>query len=160
MEVLLSQYLWQFVLVYIDDILIFSRSLEEHLTHLSVVLTLLESAGITLSISKCFFAYDSIQALGHQVSCLGLSTVQEKVEVVRNLVFPTTLKQLEHALGFFGYYHKFVKDYASVVEPLVKVKKKGFRQAPIKGLLETNTQLVHSSTSMLNPRRGYSGTRI
>ena len=135
MEELLSSYLWKFVLVYIDDVIIFSKNLMDHARHLGFVLHLLESSGITLSISKCFFAYPSVQALGHRVSRLGLSTLEEKIQAVKSLLFPATLQELEHAIGFFGYYRKFVEFFASICEPLVIVKTKGLKGAPVKGRL-------------------------
>ena len=82
MESILVKYLWFFVLIYIDDIIIFSRSKEEHLHHLDRILQLLEDSEVTLSIAKCHFGYPSIKALGHHVSQLGLSTVEEKTEVI------------------------------------------------------------------------------
>lgn len=134
MELLLGEYLWKFLLVYIDDIIIFSRNLKDHLVHLSKALTLLEQAGITLSISKCYFAFPSIQALGHHVSRLGLHTSPQKVAAILELLFPGTLQDLEHTLGFFGYYRRFVCHYASIAEPMVNCKTKGFKKAPIKGM--------------------------
>jgi hypothetical protein len=74
MEDLLKPFLWHFVLVYINDVIIFSRSLEEHLVHLEQVLTTLEESGVTLSVSKCYFAYPDVKLLGHHVSRLGVST--------------------------------------------------------------------------------------
>jgi len=56
--------------------------------------------------------------------------VEEKIEAIRNLAFPTTLRQLGHTTGFFGYYRKFVEQFAAIVEPLVKLKTKGLKEAP------------------------------
>ncbi len=91
MEMIFSSYLWQWVLVYIDDIIIFSRSIEEHLTHLDEALWLLEQSGITLSITKCHFGYPSIMVLRHHVSRLGLSTIHKKTEAIQNLDYPESL---------------------------------------------------------------------
>lgn len=133
MENLLAAYLWIFVLVYIDDILIFSKSIEAHLDHLGKALGLLEASGITLSISKCHFAFPSIQALGHHVSRLGLGTVQEKTDAIRQLLFPENLALLEVAIGLFNYYRKFVEWFAAICLSLTNLKTKGFKDAPIKG---------------------------
>ena len=73
-EDLLADYLWQFVLVYVDDIIIFSRSPEEHIKQLEKILGLLFQAGITLNLSKYYFKYPLVKALGHYVSRLGMST--------------------------------------------------------------------------------------
>lgn len=133
MENLLAEYLWTFVLVYIDDILIFSRTTEEHLGQLDKALGLLASSGITLSLAKCFFAFPSVQALGHHVSRLGLGTVQEKTDAIRALKFPETLNLLEIAIGLFNYYRKFVLWFAPICRPLTDLKTKGFKNAPPKG---------------------------
>ena len=138
MEALFGRYLWQFVLVYIDDVIIFSKNINDHLRHLDTALGLLKESGVTLSLPKCHFAQPSISALGHHVSRLGLSTLEDKVEAVRNWTFPETLQQLETVLGFFGYYRKFIKEYAAIVEPLVRLKTIGFTNAPIKGRKRKN----------------------
>src|SRR5437667_11360300 len=98
MESILAKYLWFFILVYVDDIIVFSRSKEEHLHHLDRILQLLEDSGVTLSIAKCHFGYPSIKALGHHVLRLGLSTVEEKTEAIRNLDYPGCLRDLETGL--------------------------------------------------------------
>lgn len=133
-ELLLSQYLWKFLLVYIDDVIVFSRSLDDYLEHLVQALQLLEQAGITLLISKCFFAFPSIQALGHHVSRLGLHTSPNKVAAILAFAFPLSLQDLEHILGFFSYYRPFMDHYTVVAEPLIVSKTKGFKQAPTKGI--------------------------
>src|SRR5438034_303188 len=91
MESILAKYLWFFILVYVDDIIVFSRSKEEHLYHLDRILQLLEDSGVTLSIAKCYFGYPSIKALGHHVSQLGLSTIEEKTKAIQNLDYPSCL---------------------------------------------------------------------
>ena len=68
MERLFQDYLWNFVLVYIDNVILFLKSIEEHLTQLDTVLSLLEKSGVTLVISKSHFTYPLIKALGHHVS--------------------------------------------------------------------------------------------
>lgn len=104
MERILSCYLWDFVLVYIDDIIIFSRSPDNHISHLDKILTLLKESGISLSLAKCHFAYCSVDLLGHQVSCLGVATTDKKVAIIRHLAFPETLQGLESGTQFFNYY--------------------------------------------------------
>ncbi|EDN04528.1 predicted protein [Histoplasma mississippiense (nom. inval.)] len=133
METILRKFLWSSLLVYIDDIVIFSKSLNQHLSDLQAILSCLEASGLTLSIKKCHFAYSSVSLLGHKVSRLGLSTHESKVEAIRKLSFPKTLHQLETSLGLFGYYREFVAHYAHKVEPLQIWKTQGFHQAPFKG---------------------------
>jgi hypothetical protein len=117
-ERIFRQYLWQFVLVYIDDIIIFSKDIETYIRDLSTVLSLLYKSGITLNLRKCYFAQSGLQALGHYVSRLGLSIVEEKVEAIRALKFLITLAELEYGLGFFGYYRKFVPHFIGISRPL------------------------------------------
>ena len=95
MEQLLSKYLWKFLCIYINNIIIFSWNTDNHLVHLDEVLTLLEESGISLAISKCYFAYCSVQMLGHHVSWLGVSIAADKVVTVQNMCFPANLWSLE-----------------------------------------------------------------
>ena len=95
MQNILAPYLWIFCLVYIDDIVIYSKSYKEHLSHLDQVLAAIEKAGITLSPKKCHLFYGSILLLGHKVSCLGLSTHSEKVKAIMELERPQKLSQLQ-----------------------------------------------------------------
>ena len=85
MQGILAPYLWIFCLVYIDDIVVYSKSYEDHIKHLDKVLQAVEDAGITLSPKKCHLFYGSILLLGHKVSQLGLSTHLEKVKAVTEL---------------------------------------------------------------------------
>lgn len=145
MERILRPYLWKFALVYIDDVIVYSRNLEDHLRHLADVMGALNGMGITLSPGKCHFAYPSIDSLGHHVSRLGLSTTEEKTAAVRKLAFPNTLKQLETGLGFFGYYRKFVPFYAAIADPLVKIKTLLLTDAPRTG----NARAAYTQKSLL-----------
>jgi hypothetical protein len=91
-----------------NDIIVFSLSLKDHLTHLNDVLTLLKQFDVILSLNKCHFAYSSVKALEHHVSRLELSTLNEKTQAIRELHFSKTLRNLEIELKFFDYYRKFV----------------------------------------------------
>jgi hypothetical protein len=100
-------------------VIIFSRNLGDHLNYLLKALSLLESAGITLSISKYVFAFLLIKALGHHISRLGLYTLPQKVATILIIAFPSNLKELKHVLGFFGYYRRFVNYYAYVTKLII-----------------------------------------
>jgi hypothetical protein len=132
MENILRPYLWKTVIVYVDDIIVFSRSQDEHLQHLTEVLDLLEQSGVTLQISKCHFGYESIKALGHHVSRLGLATDEEKIEAIKKLEYPRTLSELETGLGLFGYYRKFCLGFSYIAEPLEQLKTALLKGAPYK----------------------------
>ena len=125
MQSILAPYLWIFCLVYIDDIVIYSKLYEEHLTHLDKVLEAIENAGITLSPKKCHLFYGSILLLGHKVSRLGLSTHAEKVKAIMELERPRKLSQLQTFLGMVVYFSAFIPYYASVCAPLFQLLRKG-----------------------------------
>ena len=99
MQNILAPYLWIFCLVYIDDIVIYSKSYEEHIVHLDKVLGAIERSGITLSPAKCHMFYDSILLLGHRVSRLGLSTHLEKVRAITDLQRPGKVSELQTFLS-------------------------------------------------------------
>lgn len=125
-----DDYLWKFVLIYIDDIIVFSSTIEEHLLHLKEMLTFFEKSDVILSLEKCHFAYFSISALKHHVFRLDLSTLKEKIKAIKKLQFLRILRKLERGLSFFEYYRKFVAWYANIEKPLVKLKIMKFKNAP------------------------------
>ena len=125
MQSILAPYLWIFCLVYIDDIVIYSKSYDEHLSHLDQVLAAIEKAGITLSPKKCHLFYGSILLLGHKVSRLGLSTHAEKVKAIMELERPRKLSQLQAFLGMVVYFSAFIPYYASICAPLFQLLRKG-----------------------------------
>ncbi len=121
------------MLVYVDNIIIFSKSKEKHLYHLSRILQLLKDSRVTLSIAKYYFSYPSIKALRHYISQLDLSMVEEKTEAIQNLNYPRNLRDLETVLGFFRYYRKFVPHYSVITQPLLDLKITGFKTSPARG---------------------------
>lgn len=106
------------VLVFLDDIIIFSATLEEHEERLLRVLSRLKQFGLKLSPEKCKFFQSSVRYLGHVVSEKGVETDPEKIESLKSWPVPRNLKELRSFLGFAGYYRRFIKDYAAVVKPL------------------------------------------
>lgn len=125
MQNVLAPFLWIFALVYINDIVIFSATFEEHLQHIDQVLKAIIALGITLSLPKCHFAYQSILLLGQKVSQLGISTHKEKVEAIVQLDVPCNVHKLQTFLGMMVYFSSYVPFYAWMAHPLFQLLKKG-----------------------------------
>lgn len=105
-------------LVFLDDLIVFSSTLEEHEERLMRVLNRLKEFGLKLSPSKCKFFQTSVKYLGHIVSEKGIETDPDKVAALKTWPKPNNLKELRTFLGFCGYYRRFVKDYSKIVKPL------------------------------------------
>ncbi|RDB18869.1 hypothetical protein Hypma_014481 [Hypsizygus marmoreus] len=127
MQGVLAPFLWLFTLVYIDDIVVFSKSWDEHLVHLDKVLSAISAAGITLSPPKCFVGYSSILLLGQKVSRLGLSTHQEKVSAILDLVRPKSIHDLQKFLGMAVYFSSYIPFYSLIAAPLFALLRKGVK---------------------------------
>jgi hypothetical protein len=120
MQEILSPYLWVFTLVYIDDIVVYSRSFEDHLKHVDLVLKAIAKSGLTLSQPKCHLGYRSIVVLGHIVSHLGLSTNHGKLKAIWELEAPTDYKKLESFLGLVVYFSAYIPYFSWMANPLFK----------------------------------------
>nr|KYP42436.1 Retrovirus-related Pol polyprotein from transposon 297 family [Cajanus cajan] len=114
----------KFVLVFFDDILVYSSSWSAHLHHLEVVLQKLQQHKLFSKLSKCSFGLQQVDYLGHNVSGLGVAMDKSKVKAVLDWPCPKNLKQLRGFLGLTGYYRRFIKQYAVVAAPLTNLLKK------------------------------------
>ena len=108
-------------IVYLDDIIIFSDTKEEHLKRLEAVFQKLCAAGLKLKPSKCFFFREEIEYLGHVVSGKGISTNPKKIEVVSKWPTPKTVYDVRSFLGFVGYYRRFIKNFSRITKPIREV---------------------------------------
>jgi hypothetical protein len=131
MNSIFSKYLRKFVLVFFDDILIYSKTLPEHLSHLQTVLTLLRTHQLKAKMSKCLFGQPHVDYLGHIISANGVQTDPSKIQDIINWTVPHNVKQLRRFLGLTGYYRRFVKQYSVICQPLHQVlKKNAFEWGP------------------------------
>ena len=112
------------VLVYIDDLILFSKSEEEHAELLGRVLRRLTQAGLSLKPEKCYYFQEKIDYLGHEVSAKGIFPLQANIRKVLNCPAPTNIKELRRFVGMASYYRKFVKNFAQLVHPLTELTKK------------------------------------
>ena len=132
MKNILKSFLWMFQLVYIDDIIIYSAFLENHIRNLSLALDIIHETDLILLIEKCHFAYSSVQLLDHKMSQLELSTLKQKIKAIKKLVFSKILQQLEYDLDLFEYYHQFVHQYIKIVKLLQELKTSKFKNFSVK----------------------------
>ena len=108
--------------IYLDDVIIFSNSFEEHLDRLQKVLERIRQSGLKLSPKKCFFFQEKVKYVGHVVSQVGIEADPDKIEKVRSWPTPTTSgEQVRQFLGFAGYYRKFVKNFSKIAKPLLEL---------------------------------------
>jgi hypothetical protein len=151
MNATLAPGLRKFVIMFFDDILVYSTSLEEHLDHLRQVLQWLRQDQWKLKMSKCSFAQRSISYLGHVLSVDGVATDPSKVQAILDCPVPTTVRQLRGFLGLAGYYRKFVKNFGILAHPLTQLLKKDapFLWTPAQQLAFEALQLALSSTPVL-----------
>lgn len=127
MNTVLRPCLRKSVLVFMDDILVYSPDLESHEKHLREVLSLLRDEKLFVKRSKCSFACDTLEYLGHIVSAQGVATDPRKTQAMLDWPLPTTVTELRGFLGLTGYYRKFVRNYGIIARPLSNLlKKKGF----------------------------------
>ncbi|KAK3569703.1 hypothetical protein QTP86_003321, partial [Hemibagrus guttatus] len=117
----LREFLHRCVLVYIDDILIYSRSLAEHRQHVAEVLARLREFQLFLKAEKCSFHQPSVQFLGYNISSSGIQMDEGKITAVRDWPAPATVKELQRFLGFANFYRRFISNYSSIADPLTNL---------------------------------------
>ncbi|RLN09170.1 hypothetical protein C2845_PM11G11140 [Panicum miliaceum] len=113
------------VLVFMDDILVYAATPEEHVAFLQQVFEIIQQHQFLIKLSKCSFAQQQIEYCGHCISGQGVSTEPSKVAYVQNWPVPSTLKELRGFLGLTGYYRKFIRHYGMICRPLTALLKKG-----------------------------------
>ena len=124
MHRIFQPYLDQFVVVFVDDILIYSQSEWEHEYHLRIVLQLLRDHQLYAKFSKCEFWLTKVKYLGHVVSVSGVLVDLEKVEAVMSWERPKSVFEIHSFLGLAGYYRRFIEDFSRLVSPMTRLTQK------------------------------------
>ncbi|MBW0592092.1 hypothetical protein O181_131807 [Austropuccinia psidii MF-1] len=119
-----ADYLDIFVVVYLDDIMVFSSSLDEHVKHVASVLQRLRDNNLFAKASKCVFHASSVEYLGYVVSSDGLKMDSSKVQQILNWPQPKNIKALQSFLGFANFYRRFIKNYSKKISALTSLLKK------------------------------------
>ena len=120
MDIVLAGLKWQCCLVYIDDVVIFSPTFEQHIKDLEKVFQALQSANLTLKISKCQFCRREMRYLGHLITQNGIKPDPDLIKSVTNFPQPKKIKDVQSFLGLTGYYRRFIKDYSKIAAPLLQ----------------------------------------
>lgn len=132
MNEVFKHFLRKFVVVFFDDIMVYSPSLKLHLKHLEQVLMILRNNQLYAKLSKYYFAQNKIDYLGYIIRQEGVSADIRKVKCMLNWPTPTTIKRLIGFLGLTRYYKKFVQNYGLITKPLTDLpKKSNFKWSPI-----------------------------
>jgi len=113
-----------FVIIYLDDILIYSKTMKEHHKHLRVVLDVLREHKLYAKLSKCHLYQDKVSFLGHVVSAEGVEMEPEKVKAIRDWPVPKTQKDIRSFLGLAGFYRRFIKNFSKISAPMTALLKK------------------------------------
>ena len=121
MESCLGDHHLKYCIIYLDDIIIFSKTHEEHFSRLCKVFQKLDETGLCLKPSKCEFFKDRLEYLGHVVSSKGIKTNPKNIAAIFNWPQPRNITQIRSFLGFCNYYRKFIKGYAQVAKPLYQL---------------------------------------
>ncbi|KAD4981923.1 hypothetical protein E3N88_18594 [Mikania micrantha] len=117
-------FLRRFILVFFDDILIYSKTWDDHLHHIAITLQLLLDHSLVAKLSKCIFGQTQVAYLGHVISATGVAVDPDKISTIQQWPIPTNVKQVRNFLGLAGYYRRFIQNYASIAGPLTDLLRK------------------------------------
>ncbi|GKA02945.1 putative reverse transcriptase domain-containing protein, partial [Tanacetum coccineum] len=120
-------YLDKFVIVFINDILIYSKSKEEHEEHLKLILELLKKEELYAKFSKCDFWLPKVQFLGHVIDSEGIHVDPAKIESIKYWASPKTPTEIHQFLGLVGYYQRFIEGFSNIAKPMIKLTQKNVK---------------------------------
>eukprot|EP00253_Pinus_taeda_P019676 PITA_19676 len=160
MNNIFHQYLDRFVLIFIDDILIYSCTIEEHQEHLRMVLQTLREHQLYAKFSKCDFSKEEIQYLGHVITRDGIAVDPEKIKAIMEWPVPKDVVDIRSFMGLTGYYRRFVEGFSKVAFPITSLQKKGRAFQWTQNCQKSFEQLKHLLTtapilSIANPDKDY-----
>ncbi|GJV75105.1 putative reverse transcriptase domain-containing protein [Tanacetum coccineum] len=127
MNMVCKPYLDRFVIVFIDDILIYSKSRKEHEGHLKLILNLLKKEELYAKFSKCEFWLSKVQFLGHVIDSEGIHVDPAKIEAIKDWVSPKTPTEIHQFLGLAGYYRRFIEGFSKIIRPMTKLTQKSVK---------------------------------
>jgi hypothetical protein len=147
MNDVLKSVIKKFALVYLDDVIIYSKTLEQHIKHIEKVLDLLRKAGLKIKISKFTFLQTSVNYLGHVISQTGTPD-PKKTKAIESFPTPTNISHLKSFLGLEGYYRKFIKNFATKAHVLTMLTRKN---VPWKWTQEEEDAFQFLKNCLINP---------
>jgi hypothetical protein len=139
MNEVLRSFIGKFVVVYFDDMLIYSKSLDEHIEYLCAIFGALREACLFANLEKCTFCTDRVAFLGYVVTPQGVEVDEAKIEAIKSWPIPGALTQLLSFFGLAGFYRRFMRDFSTIAAPLNDLMKKGvpFYWGAAKNILST-----------------------
>jgi hypothetical protein len=130
MNFVLRDVLGKKALVYLDDVIIYSKTIEDHLRDIEEVFTLIEKAQLKLKLKKCQFFRTEVNYLGHIITSEGIAPDPDKIEKIKNYPVPTAVDDVRSFLGLAGYYRRFIPNFGKVAKPLTsKTQKAAIKEA-------------------------------
>ena len=124
MELALAGLQWNTCVIYLDDVIVFGKTIEEHLSRLDEVLDRFREHGLKLKSKKCEFFQEKVQFLGYVVSKEGVQPLPENIEKVKSWPIPQDVTDIQAIIGLGNYYRRFIKNYSEKVQPLAELTKK------------------------------------
>ena len=124
MDNILREYLHKFCFVYMDDVVIFSKSLHDHLVHLQLIFKKFRQYNLKIQLDKSEFLCKEVAFLGHVITPDGIKPNPSKIEAIQKYPIPKSTKEIKSFLGLMGYYRRFIQNFAKIVFPLTKCLKK------------------------------------